>query len=307
MFQLPQRMTGLPPNLQGAVWMVLGAFAWSANLVLVKLLSTEYSPAMLAFLRAFAGFLFIVPIILRQGPQLWQLNRKGLMLVRGVVAGGAVMLSYYSASNLPLSQFNAIVFSKPLFIMALAVVFLGERLGVRRIVAACIGFIGVLLIVQPGGEVSPAVWLAIGTAISAGFVNIFGKILTRTNSVVTILVYSNLLMALFTFPFALQFWTTPQLGDIGLLAAMVLTGTAAQALFVKSVSVGEASFVANFEFFRLPLTAVADRLIFSITPPLMIWPGAILIIGSVAYISWREAQLKAKGQTRSDTSPIDSL
>lgn len=307
MAKIKAHFHSLSPNLQGAVLMCLACVAWVGNLSLVKFLSADYSPFMLAFLRAGVGVLVLAPIIHRQGKELWVLNGKGLMLLRGAVASMTLMLAYYSVSALPLSQFNAIAFSKPFFVIVIGILFLGERLGPRRAVASLVGFAGLLIVMQPSGDFSLAVLVALATALCASIANVLGKVLTRTNRVVTVLVYTNLLQALFTAPVAFENWTTPQAADAPLLIAMVLVGLVAQGLFIKAVSLGEISFVANFEFLRLPMTAFSDYVLFAIVVPANVWPGAALIISSLIYISWRESLEKRRVATRDDKAPTGNL
>ena len=289
-------------NLLGALWMIGASVAWSLNLVVVKLMAPEVETSMMAFVRALAGVLVLAPIMLRS-PDSWQLNRPGLMLVRGAFAALALLFAYSAVSLMPIAQYNAIAFAKPLFIMALAVLILKEHFGLRRRVAAAVGFLGVLIIAQPGTSLEISLLVAIASATCASVVNILGKVLTESNSILTVLIYSNLLMALLTAPAAALNWTTPSVHQLGGLALLALFGVLAQAMFVKAMSIGEASFVANFEFLRLPMTAMADILLFSVWPDRSVWIGAGVIISSVAYISFRERQQRASSSVRDETEP----
>lgn len=271
--------------------MLLASSLWLTNLSMVKLLSDTYSPAMLSFIRTGVSALLLIPVFYRADRAILKVHGKFAMFLRGVFGALGSLCSYYAISQLPLSQFNAITFSKPLFVMIMAVLFLGERMGARRTVAAIIGFAGVLIIVQPSTSVSPAVLAALGAAFCYAVFNILAKLLTRKNSVLTVLMYSNMLIALFLLPLAAATWTTPVVSDLPLLALMAVCGVIGQGMYIKGLSVGDASFVSNVDFIRLPMTASADFIFFKVLPPTYIWPGAALIIGSLIYISWREARL----------------
>jgi len=140
-------------NLEGAIWLTLSGATFTVFLVLAKQLSASQDPAVLAFWRSFVGLLVTVPYILRKGLSVMRVTRPGLMLSRsllGTVAFICAMFAISDAFTLPLSQFNAISFSRALFVTLLAAWFLRERVGPWRYGALLVGFFGVLIMVLPG-------------------------------------------------------------------------------------------------------------------------------------------------------------
>ena len=139
-------------NVTGALWLILSGLCFTVFLVLAKILSSSQSPAVLAFLRSFVGVLLVLPIILRRGRSVLRVTRPGLVLTRSLVGTAAFLCSLLAISDayqLPLSQFNAISFSRALFVTLLAAWILRERVGPWRWGALFVGFFGVLVMVLP--------------------------------------------------------------------------------------------------------------------------------------------------------------
>lgn len=116
-----------PRNLTGALWLVLSGISLTVFLVLAKQLSASQEPAILAFWRSFVGLFLVLPIILRRGWGIFRITRPGLVILRSLLGTAAFICSMYAISDafaLPLSQFNAISFSRALFVTLLAPGFL---------------------------------------------------------------------------------------------------------------------------------------------------------------------------------------
>ncbi|MEM8921707.1 MAG: EamA/RhaT family transporter, partial [Pseudomonadota bacterium] len=82
-----------------------------------------------------------------------------------------------------------------------------------------------------------------------------------------------------------------------------LSGTLAQGCYIRGMALGDASFVTNMDFLRLPMTVFADWAVFRALPTFWVWPGAALIVGAALYISVREARLGGKKPVKAPASP----
>lgn len=287
---------GLSPNSRGMIWMLLSGITYTVHLALVKLLGGEFSAGLLAFFRASAGMLIILPILLRTRPAELKIHQPGLVLLRGGLASAGFILGFAAVAAMPISQFNAISFSRPLFIIVLAAIFLRETVGLQRWLATAVGCAGVVIIVQPSWHMEPSSLLALGAALSFAGSIVLVKELSRRHSTLLLIITTNVLSGVFTLPFALADWHTPDADQWLIIALMAISATATQACYIKGMAAGEASYVTAMDFLRLPMAVAADWLVFRTLPGIWVWPGTALIIASTAYISVREARIKAKAR-----------
>lgn len=276
--------------------MIASGVAFTAFTVFAKLLSAEHSPAFLAFWRAFFALLLSVPFILKGRLDVLRISRPGLVLTRSVLGTLGFLLSLFAISDmygLPLSQFNAISFSRALFVTVLAALLLREAVGVHRWGAVIIGFVGVLIMATLDGGaagISLGTWLALGSAASLAGAIILVKSLSATHRPITLLIWANILSTVFLLPFAWLHWSAPSLKDWGVIGLMSTCAFGGQYCYIKAMSVGDASFLSPMDYLRLPMAAAADWLLFRLFPGLYIWLGAALIVASTLYISIRESR-----------------
>ena len=141
---------GLSPNVRGALWMTASALAFTVMSTLIKYLGAGYSPGLQTFYRQAAGFVILLPIILRHRSAVFATTRPDLMIFRAAAGTLGTMLSFYAFQNMPLADANALSFTRSLWLVPLAAFVVGERIGPLRIFAALAGFAGVLIMVRPG-------------------------------------------------------------------------------------------------------------------------------------------------------------
>lgn len=299
------RRPALTGNLQGALWMVASGFAFTVYLVMAKELSAAANPLFLAFWRALIALLVTVPVLVRHGAGYLRTDRFGLIFTRSLFGTLGFALSLLAVSDffsLPLSQFNALSFSRPLFVTILAALLLGEAVGRHRWGAVGVGFVGVLVMAVPGAlffwvpgveagvTLDLASLLAIGSAFAFAGAIILVKRLSASHAPGQLLIWANLLSALLLLPFAVIYWAELSLGEWLLVIAMSLAGLAGQFCYITAMSVGDASFLSPMDYLRLPMAAVADFLLFRLLPGVFVWIGAGIIVASTLYITLRESR-----------------
>ena len=295
-------------NLEGAIWLILSGLAFTVFLTLAKQLSSSQDPAVLAFWRSFVGLLVTLPIIIRKGSAVMRVTRPGLVLARSLVGTIAFICSMFAISDafaLPLSQFNAISFSRALFVTLLAAWLLKERVGQWRWGALFVGFFGVLVMVMPGlvlpgyrgtGEalvIDVGTGLALLSALGFAGAIVMVKSLTATHSPMTLLIWANLLSSVLLAPFLIFQFSMPSGIEWGWLIGMSVAGVAGQYCYITAMSVGDASFLAPVDYLRLPMAALADWLIFKMLPGYPVWIGTGIIISATLFISFREHKKRA--------------
>ena len=289
----------LSGNVRGAMLMILSGAGFTVYLILAKELSARHDSGYLAFWRALIALIVTAPVMFRHGVSILKTDRFALIGLRSLFGTFGFILSLYAVSDhfsLPLSQFNALSFSRPIFVTLLAIIVLKERVGLPRWSAILAGFVGVLSMVLPGlTGAEPAdlgSLLALASAFAFAGAIILVKTLTRTHRPITLLIWANLLSAILLLPFAIFRGSVPNPVDAGLMVAMALTGLVGQFSYITAMSLGDASFLSSMDYVRLPMAALADWLIFKLLPGLSVWIGAGIIIAATLYITFREVRLK---------------
>jgi len=265
------------------------AFVFSIVNLEAKLLAETYSVAQVVFFRTSFALLPTFWILHRAGPAHLRPRRPWGHAGRAVAGLSSLYLSFLSFHLMPLAEAAALVQSAPLFVTMLSVPLLGERVGMHRKAAVVAGFLGVLMIVQPGTDV--ANWGAVAAVASAftyGLAIIYMRELTRHESAATVAfwytVFCAAAMALVV-PFG---WRTPGLLDLGMLVSLGLLGGLAQYLMSKSYSHAPAVAIAPLTFTGVTFAALFGLLVFGHLPNGLAWAGIGVVAASILYIAWRE-------------------
>ncbi len=281
--------------------MTASGLVFTAFLTLSKLQSAHYDPGFLAFFRSFVALILTLPVILQQGWGVMRIHRPGLVLLRSLFGTMGFIFSFYAVSEqfgLPLSEFNAISFSRAMFITVLAAVLLKETVGWHRWAATLAGFVGVLIMTQPEAGVSLGTLLALAAAFCMGGAITLVKLLSRNHRPVTLLIWANLLSSAMLLPLAL--WKMPEVmpswQDWALITLMGGCGVAGQYFYIRGMAIGDASFLSPIDYLRLPMAATVDWFLFKALPGPWTWAGTAIIIGATAYITLRERQVRRRAK-----------
>lgn len=293
----------LSGNLRGAILMVMSGVGFTIYLLLNKLLSADVHPVFLAFWRAFLGMWMAIPFVAMLGVSKLRTKRPGLLILRSLFGTLGFTLAIVAVSDfftLTLAQFNAISFTRPLFVTLLAALVLREFVGPQRWAALFVGFVGVIIMVMPGlfffwqpgaldaGGFNLGTLIALISAFTLAAAIVLVKFLSAELPAMVLLFYANLLSSILLAPFLYLFWHEVSLQDWGLIFAMSAFGFVSQFCFIYAMSIGDASFLSPIDYLRLPMSAVADFWVFRLIPGVSVWIGAGVIVLSTLYIGWRE-------------------
>lgn len=282
------------PNIAlGMMFMVLSTIGFASMHGVVRHLSADLHPFEIAFFRNLFGLVALLPWFLRLGVAPLRTNRFGLYLVRALVNVVAMLMFFYAVSITPLAELQALGFTAPLFATVLAMIFLGERVRLRRWTALIVGFAGAMLIIRPGfEEVSLGSMLVLGSSAIWALALIIIKVLSRTESSVTITAYMVLLMTPLSAIPAYFVWQWP-VGEQWLwLVAVGVIGTLAQMAMAQSFRVADATAVLPLDFTKLIWGAAIGYLAFAEIPDVWTWIGGITIFSGATYIAYRESKIK---------------
>jgi drug/metabolite transporter (DMT)-like permease len=210
--------------------------------------------------------------------------------VLGLVAMGLNFLTY---RLLPIAEATVILFTVPIFATILSALFLKEHVGRHRWAAVVLGFVGVLIVVQPGGSTLPVHGVAVGlmASIVVSAVNITLRQIGRTEGAMTTVFWFTILLMV---PLGLAMPLMGQTHDsytFGILLALGLLGGLAQLTSTAALRLAPVSVVLPIDYSSLIWAALVGWLIFQAVPSPTLWLGAPLIIGSGLYIVLREQKL----------------
>lgn len=286
------RWERLPGNLRGALWMLLAGVGFTGMSVCIKVAARTMPIFEIVALRAVVALLVISPAIIRASKGFFRSNRPGAHVVRSLFGVCGITTMMLSLAHLDLTLATTLSFTRTLFMIALAAMFLGEVVRWRRTLATCVGFAGVVVCVQPGAPGFDP-WTLVGAvaALFAAGVTTMIKRLTVTEPPLRILVWSYLIIGFIAAIPAALVWQSPTVDELVAIALMGLFSAWGQTCMVNSLRVGEATAVAPFEYSRLLFAAIVGMLFFAESPSHETLLGAVLIVGSTLYIAVREAQL----------------
>jgi len=278
-------------NVKAGAIMLTGVGAFSFMDAAMKVLSSAYPPLQITSLRCLASLpLILVWVGVRGGFRRILRVRFGLHALRAVI--GIVMLTafVYGVRRLPLSEAYAIFFVAPLLITVFAALILGERIEWQRWAAVAIGLAGVLIVLRPTGTgVATLAGLsvvicAIGYALSAILVRILG----RTDSSESMVFWLLTLMGAGATLLALPQWRPIQAQHWMAIVIVGLSGCLGQWAITEAFRLGEASFLAPFEYSALVWGLALDWTLWQTLPEARALAGAAVIVASGIYLIRRE-------------------
>ena len=281
-----------------ALFMLGACFCFSFNSVFVRFAAEEVHPFVVAFFRNFFAIGFVLIMVLpKDGLAVFRCNRPGLLFVRAAINTMAMLTWFYSVPLIPLADLTALGFTAPLWASVLAVIFLGERMRLRRWAATLIGFAGALVIIQPGfKELHWATYLVLFSSACWGLTIIIVRRMTAFERPNTILLYQAMMMSLLSLGPAIWWWGVP--GTQAWISMVVLGALSASAHWchVRAYSMQEVAALQPLDFARLPIIAIAAWILFDEVAGSEVWLGALIVFSAGVYISYREARLKREGR-----------
>lgn len=280
----------------GILMMLAGISMFAVNDALGKWLVADYPVTMLLAIRSLFAAAILLPPIWREGAAaVFVVPRLKTHLMRVGCATFDIVCFYWAVRYLPLADVMTIYMASPLMVTALSVVFLNEKVGWRRWSAVAVGFVGVVIVLNPSGQFDllPSLVALIG---AVGFS--VGLILTRSLrgagglTLISYQTFGGLVLGGVALPIG---WVTPDWVDFFLLGLLGITALFAHTAINKSLQVSPAAVVVPFQYVSIVWAASLDLLVWGTAPSLRIAAGASLIIGSGLFIFYREQKLQ-RGQ-----------
>ncbi|KIN75393.1 Permease of the drug/metabolite transporter (DMT) superfamily [Sulfitobacter noctilucae] len=269
--------------------------------LIIKHLSPHYGAAELSAYRNLFGL--IPAALVLWGSKDW--HRKGrilrirqwrMALFRGVILTGAQFSFYLSLGILSFATASTITYANALFLVALAVPLLGEKVGRMRWAAVLIGFVGVVLVVGPGRDTfSGAALLPLAAAFCYALVGVTSRMVDDDVPTALINLYSSGLAAVGSLVLAYVtggFTPLREASDLIWIEGMGAFGGCAVLLLITAYRMADQSDLAPFSYFGIPIAFVMGWVFYDEAPWSELFPGALLIIAGGLIIIWRERRLR---------------
>lgn len=287
----------IPPPVRGVLLMILSGIAITCMNSSVKSIADDVHPFVIAFWRHLFGIALLMPMFLERGANPLRTTRLGLHWLRALL-NVIAMLAYFMALTMePLATIVALSFTAPLFATIGAMIFLKERVGPDRAVALAIGLSGALIVLRPWSVAvsDGALLLLMSSTLWAGALVVI-KVLSRTDSAVTIALYASVLQLPFAFAAALFYWSWPSAGEFAVLAGIAVFGVGAQLGLSQAFREADATVVLPADFTKLIFAGIAGWLLFAEAPEIWIWIGGTVVFAGVFLNAWFDR--RARGRAR---------
>ncbi len=269
--------------------MIGAASSLVAMALLVRFLTPEYHVLQLIFLRSVVNLCLMAPWIARSGLATAKTRRLALHGLRNGLLYAGNVAWFFGVTLVTLAELSALQFTMPIFVVAMAVVVLGERVDLPRACVVAAGFLGTLVILRPTEialGIGPVVVLAAAFFYASAF--IATKKLSSSESGNVVVFYMSLFVLAYSAIPAAFVWRTPEAADLPAIAALGVAGYSTHYCVTRAMAAADASFVVPFDFLRLPLSVAAGVVLFGEGVDLPILLGAAIIFCAAYYNTWRE-------------------
>ena len=270
----------------GIFFAIAGAASQSLTAGIAKFLIQDYHVVQLLWIR---NLFLILTLFMLSGMTSWEMSfrtsRPLFQLGRALLPLFASLFILFSLQHLPLAEATAILFVSPLFLTALSIPLLKERVGASHWGAIAIGFLGVGVILRPGtGVVDWAALLLLSAAALIALYQISTKILSASADLSSTLFYTGLVgLVATTIPLPF-FWSTPDFEGLLLILGLGATYGGSQFFWFRALSAAPASTLAPFVYTQIVVATAFGFFVFGEIPDFHSLLGTAIIIGSGLYI-----------------------
>jgi len=284
----------------GVIWMLATGLAFVAVTAVVKHIGGAVPPAEAAFLRYALGLVFLIPML---RPLIKaNLQRRQIILFgwRGAVHSIGVILWFFAMTKIPIADVTAMNYLSPIYVTLGAALFLGEKLAFRRILAIIAALVGALIILRPGfREVSIGHIAMLFTAVLFAASYLIAKRMADEVNPVVVVAMLSITVTIGLAPFAFAQWVTPTLLQVGWLFLVAVFATIGHLTMTLAFRAAPMTVTQPVTFLQLVWAATLGAVMFGEPVDGWVVLGGLVVLGSVSFITWREAVLKKRALTPS--------
>lgn len=288
---------GRRATLLGMACMAASALLFmTGNAVIKHLAASGIPPVETVFFRSAVSLVILAPFALRT-PGVLKTRHFGAHVSRGLIQAASMIAFFYGIVHITLVEANALEFTSPILATLMAMLFFGEPVRTRRIVAMSCGFVGAMIALRPGFQaLNEGHGLIALASLLWAVVLLYIRKLSQTESALTQSLYIGMVLTPLAGSLAAFVWVTPNLEQFLFLCMVGVTATAGQYLFAQAFRYAEMSAVLPLDFTKLIWSSLIGYFAFSLIPDALTLLGATVIFAAGAYITIREAQLLRQGK-----------
>jgi len=279
-------------NTRLGIWLMMATtFVFAVQDGLSRHLAGEYNVLMIVMIRYWFFAAFVITIARRQGPlrKVVATQQPMVQIFRGVLLAAEICTMVLAFTWLGLIESHAVFTCYPLLVAALSGPVLGEFVGWRRWAAIGVGFIGVLIILQPGsGVFSLAALVPLAAAMMFALYGILTRFVARKDSPATSFFWTGVAGAVAMTAVGIWFWEPMVARDWGWMAALCVSGVLGHWLLIKCYAVAEASAVQPFAYLQLVFVSVIGVMWLGETLRTNVMIGTAVVVSAGLFALWRE-------------------
>jgi drug/metabolite transporter (DMT)-like permease len=274
----------------GIALILAAALIFALSDAVAKFVVGSIPPVELSWLRSIVVIAITLPAVLwRRGFSVLRSRHPVRQCLRGTIVTGSSLFFIFALNYLPLADATAINFIWPVLITVFSAIFLGEKIGIRRIAATLAGFAGMLIIIRPGSSAFQiTALLPLGAAVLWATASVMTRAMTLDEPAETTIIWSALSTLVLT-TLALPFvWVKPGLVALGCCVIIGVLSATAHAMVIFAFGQTKASSLAPFTYMQLVWATLFGYLIFGAIPDPWIGIGTAIIVASGLYTIHRE-------------------
>lgn len=276
---------------KGILLMLLAILLFTAMDAMAKGLVQRYPTPQVIWARFFGQVVLVTLILNRHLPPVLRTRHPKLHLLRSATQLGATGFFFTSLNYIGLAEATALTDINPVLITLGAALFLGEKLGPRRIIGVILAMIGAMIVIRPGlGVFTPAALLPLACAVCYAASALLTRHVGSQETAWTSMFYAALFGAAATGLLLPGVWQPIPLSDLPYFIAVGCLGTAAQLALIRSFSIAEASSVAPFGYAGIVLATFWGIVLYGEYPDMLTILGASIIVGAGLYVWHRETR-----------------
>lgn len=282
-------------STMGIIMMIMAVAILTGMNVMVKMIGTSYHPTQITFMRSLVAMILIFPFLMKAGGlSLLKTKRPGLHLMRSLAGTLGNILYFYAFQRMTVGDVMVISQAVPLFVTIFAVLFLSERVGIRRWVAVLVGFLGVIIAIDPAGNFHITSLIAVAATGCWASTILFMRKLGATESPYTVTFIFMTVCTTITACIQPWVWQTPTPRMLVLILGIGISGALGQMLMSTALKYAKASVVSPFNYTGIIWAIGFDLVLWDIIPAWTTILGAGIITVTGVYIFHREAIVRQK-------------
>jgi drug/metabolite transporter (DMT)-like permease len=291
-----------PPNhdrpMLGIMLMILGMMVIPLLDIFAKMLAAQYPVLQITWGRFIFNVIWLIPILIWRKEKWWVMPKHPwIQIFRGLCLLSSTFFFFLSIKTNPIPNSLALLFVSPLIVTLLSPYILGEKFGLKRLLATLFGFVGVLIVLQPNSdEFQPTLLYALIAGLSyALYILVTRKVSTSSSPLMT-LFYTAVVGTVAITPWVPMIWVPADSEAIMLFAAIGLIAATGHFLVILSCQYAPASLVAPFNYTEIIVATMLSYLFFDYLPNAIVWLGIAIICASGIYISLREVKQQRRNK-----------